>query len=129
MKSKRDGRESVPTLHKPDLYKWRNQYDWDTWVAQKHEEELAIDNAKLRNKRERALNQLTLLGDDTIAELGRMIRDPMTPANVKARLFETVLTRIVLDVKEDSRGHNEFNDVPSVDASAEEKMRWLSKAL
>jgi hypothetical protein len=126
-KSKAEGRETVPTLHKPDLYRWRNAGDWDEWCAQRGIEDSELDNAKFRAKRERALNQLTLLTDDAISQLGIMINDPNTPPTVKHKLIETVLTRVVLKPEEDEANNNRtFESLPGQSATEEDKMRWLS---
>ena len=127
VKSRTEGRASVPTLNYPTLSRWRKENDWDAWVAQRLEEEQELDNAAFRTKRERALNQLTLLTDDVMAEMGRMIKDPMTPASVKAKLFETVLSRVIIDSKKDDDvGNNKLRGLPDPDATLEEKKRWLS---
>jgi hypothetical protein len=86
-----------------------------------------LDNAKFRAKRERALNQLTLLTDDAISQLGIMINDPNTPPTVKHKLIETVLTRVVLKPEEDETHNNRtFESLPGQSATEEDKLRWLS---
>lgn len=87
-----------------------------------------MDAALLRSSRERMLRHLAYLGDDVAAEMGKMIRDPNTPASAKVKLFDMVIGKIVVTAADDNTPSNSNLDgLPSLEASDEDKLLWLSK--
>lgn len=71
---------------------------------------------------------MTLLSDDAIAELGRLINDKHTPPAIKVKAIDLVLSRVIVqhEAEAEYRPQHELPNLPSPDASYEEKVTWLS---
>jgi hypothetical protein len=129
-KSKTDGRESVPTLHRPDLTRWRKDHNWDDWCIARTEQELEQDRKVTRQRRERALNQLTLLTDSSIAALKEIISDHSAPPQVRVKAADLVLAKVIIQETPSQReeaGSKPLNSLPSREATDEEKLVWIAE--
>jgi hypothetical protein len=129
-KSKVEGRQSVPTLHRPDLTKWRKEHHWDDWCVARTEQELEQDRKVTRQRRERALNQLTLLTDSSIAALQDIITDRSAPPAVRVKAADLVLAKVIIQdspsIREEA-GTKPLNNLPSKEATEEEKLVWIAE--
>ena len=105
--------------------RWRKEGNWDQWCSQRHEEDVELDNVKLRAKRDRALNLVTLMIDDAFAEWGRLIKDGSTPPTVKAKLIEMVRDTVISKEKDEKATGGDLPAMPDTNASEEEKREWL----
>ena len=130
---KREG-ETVPTTNRNTIFRWKNEDDWLGRLVKEEDERLEAEKADQTRFRRRALFRLSAVFDDAILEWHKLILDPNTDANVKAKLLVELADRVGFP-KESRIAANRRSDetpappqqAPSLEATEEELAAYYAR--
>ncbi|CCF85851.1 hypothetical protein [Nitrolancea hollandica] len=124
--AREQGRDTVPTLHKPDLTRWRRDYGWDERVSKRVQQQLDDDRERYEAIRKEALDQLHGLIPQALQALGEILQDRTNNAT-RLRAVDAVLARANLEQspQEAAPQAPQLPQRPPENASEEEKLRWF----
>jgi hypothetical protein len=119
------------TKHKPDLSRWRKDYDWDHRAFEYERKLREAELKDLEKIRKLRLDRIAaVVSDDAVTTLHELITDENVPPRVRYQACELALALIgVAPLKGDPLPADDTTDPPppAPDASEEEMQRYYAQ--